>query len=276
LVSALASTGLRRDLSATEDAVLGWAIDVVTTSGRRAPTLNDVANLLAEPTGEMADRAREGPDDLARQVTDLRHGLSRLLDGQLRGMFDGHSTEAAGWSGRGLVIDLSAVHHDREALTAVMIAATGWLQALLAAPESETVPRRVQVLEEIWALLASERTAKYLQSCQKLARSYGVANISVAHRIADLRAQADDGTATAKVGLGLLADTETRILFRQPSDQVAEATELLGLSETERLILPRLIRGRAIWHVGDRRAVVHHHITPAEFAICDTNARLTV
>ena len=93
------------------------------------------------------------------------------------------------------------------------------------------MPRRVQVLEEIWALLASERTAKYLQSCQKLARSYGVANISVAHRIADLRAQADDGTATAKVGLGLLADTQTRILFRQPSDQVAEATELLGLSE---------------------------------------------
>ena len=37
--------------------------------------------------------------------------------------------------------------------------------------------------------------------------------------------------ATAKVGIGLLADTQTRILFRQPTDQIAEATELLGLSE---------------------------------------------
>ena len=41
-----------------------------------------------------------------------------------------------------------------------MIAATGWLQGLLSAPESEDVPRRIQVLEEIWALLGSERVAK--------------------------------------------------------------------------------------------------------------------
>jgi hypothetical protein len=35
-------------------------------------------------------------------------------------------------------------------------------------------------------------------------RAYGVANIAVAHRISDLRAQADDGTATAKITAGLL------------------------------------------------------------------------
>ena len=114
-----------------------------------------------------------------------------------------------------------------------MIAATGWLQSLLAAPESADVPRRVQVLEEIWALLGSERVAKYYQSCQKLARSYGVANMSVAHRIADLRSQADDGTATAKVAMGILADTQTQILFRQPTDQIAEATQILGLTSHE-------------------------------------------
>ena len=140
-------------------------------------------------------------------------------------MFDGPSTVSLKWEGRGIVIDLSAVHQDPEALTVVMIAATGWLQALLAAPEGEDVPRRIQVLEEIWALLGSERVAKYFQASQKLARAYGVANISVAHRISDLRAQTDDGTAAAKVSMGLLADTQTRILFRQSSDQIPEATE---------------------------------------------------
>ena len=285
MCAALAASMLRRELSATEEAALGWVIDIVTdreqgSSGGSAggvPTLHDVVALLAEPTAEMHSRsAEETPRELARAIADVRHGLGKLLHGPLRGMFDGPSTVSLEWSGRGLVIDLSAVHQDPEALTVVMIAATGWLQALLAAPEGEDVPRRVQVLEEIWALLGSERVAKYYQSCQKLARAYGVANVSVAHRISDLRAQTDDGTAAAKVSMGLLADTQTRVLFRQSSDQVAEATSLLGLSEVEAELLPRLAQGRALWRVGDVTAVVQHRIGSAEWAICDTDGRLTV
>ena len=275
LVVALASVALRRDLTATEEAALSWVLDSISERQGSVPTLHDVVDLLASPTDQIAARASETPAGLARQVADLRHGIARMIDGHLRGMFDATSTEAVGWSSRGVVVDLSAVHHDRDALTAVMIAATGWLQTLLADVTNET-PRRMQVLEEIWALLGNEHTAKYVQSCQKLARSYGVANILVAHRIADFRAQTDDGTATTKIGTGLLAETQTRILFRQPSDQIAEAAELLGLTETEQRILPRLARGRAIWHVADHRAVVQHHVSRAEAQICDTNARLTV
>ena len=270
LVSALAASVLGRNLTPLEDAALGWVIDTI--GSHPAPTLADVVDLLVQPTGEMVDRAQaEGPKDLAREVQDVRHGLGKLLDGQLRGMFDGPSTVRLGWTGRGVVIDLSAVHQDTAALTAVMIAATGWLQSLLAAPESENVPRRVQILEEIWALLGSERVAKYYQSCQKLARSYGVANISVAHRIADLRAQSDDGTAAAKVSMGILADTQTQILFRQSADQVPEATEMLGLTSYQAQLLPQLVRGRALWRVGDHTAVVQHRIGSAEWSICDTD-----
>ena len=280
MVAALAASMLHRGLTATEEAAIGWVVDTVTdaeSSGGAAPTLADVVGLLAAPTAEMVARSAE--DDarqLARSIADIRHGLGKLLDGPLRGMFDGPSTVRLDWTGRGIVIDLSAVHQDPDALTVVMIAATGWLQALLAAPESDDVPRRIQVLEEIWALLGSERVAKYYQSCQKLARSYGVANISVAHRISDLRAQSDDGTSAAKVSMGILADTQTRILFRQSSDQVPEATALLGLSSVEAEILPRLARGRALWRVGDHTAIVQHRIGSAEWEICDTDGRLTV
>jgi hypothetical protein len=279
MVAALGAAALRRDLTATEEATLSWAIDLATdaehTSG--APTLHDVHTLLATPPQAMVDRSTEPTSiDVARSIADLRHGLGKLLDGQLRGMFDGPSTQHVDWTGRGIVIDLSAVHHDQDALTAVMIAATGWLQALLATPESDHVPRRVQVLEEIWALLGTTRVARYLQSCQKLARTYGVANISVAHRIADLRAQADDGTAANKIAAGLLADTQTRILFRQSSDQMTEAVDLLGLTSVEAALLPRLARARALWKVGDHTAVVQHHVSPNEWAICDTDRRLNV
>ena len=164
------------------------------------------------------------------------------------------------------------MHHDPEALTLVMIATTAWLQAVLARPDG---PRRIQVLDEAWSLLGSERTSKYLQSCWKLSRSYGVANLAIIHRLSDLRAQADDGTSASKVSMGLLADTQTRILLRQASDQVPEAKELLGLTSTEAELLPRLAKGRALWKVGAHTAVVAHTIGPAERGFCDTDSRMT-
>ena len=279
MVGALAAAVLNRELRPLEDAALGWAIDTVTVDGRqgRGPTLGDVVDLLVTPTAAMVDKAQaDTVRDLARDVIDLRYGLARLLDGQLRGMFDGPSTERVDGNARGVVIDLSAVHQDADALTVVMIAATGWLQSLLAQPETGTVPRRIQVLEEIWALLGSERVAKYFQSCQKLARAYGVANVSVAHRLADLRAQADDGTAAAKIAAGILADTQTQILFRQPADQIAELTQLLGLSSHEAQLLPTLSQGHALWRVGDIRAVVRHRLGGTERAMCDTDQNMRI
>jgi len=276
LVGALVAAVLRRELSPLEDAVLGWAVDHVSGRPAGTPTLADVAQLLANPTTEMAERAHVSPDELARSVDTARYALGKLLDRDLRGMFDGPTTAQVGWSGRGIVLDLSAVHQDPDALTLVMIATTAWLQALLAAPEGANVPRRYQVLEECWALLGSERIAKYLQACWKLSRAYGVSNVAVCHRISDLKAQADDGTSTAKVAMGLLADTQTRVMFRQPTDQVDEARNLLGLTTTEAALLPRLARGRALWKVGGHTAVVDHAIGAAERGFCDTDSRLVL
>lgn len=276
LVGALVASVLHRDLLPVEDAVIGWAVEHVTGRRLGIPTLADVAALLASPTPEMAERARTGPDELARSVDSARFALGKLLDRDLRGMFDGSTTTQVDWSGRGVVVDLSAVHQDGEALTLVMIAATAWLGALLATPESTAVPRRYQVLEECWTLLASERTARYLQSCWKLARAYGVANIAVAHRVSDLRGQADDGTAVAKVAMGLLGDTDTRVVFRQAPDQVPEAAALLDLTSKEEWLLSRLDKGEALWKVGDHTSVVKHVIAEAEMGFCNTDTRVLV
>lgn len=274
MATALLEAVLRRDLTPLEDAAVGWAIEQLSGRATGEPTLADLAGLLAAPTGEMATRSGGTPAELSRSLSDVRFALGKLLDRQLRGMFDGRSNVRIDWSGRGVVLDLSAVFHDREALTLVMIAATAWLQALLATPDGATTPRRVQVIDEAWALLSSERTARYLQSCWKLCRSYGVANIAVAHRLSDLRSQADDGTSTSKVAMGLLADTQTRVVFRQATDQVAETADLLGLNSAEAFLLPRLGKGRALWKVARRAAVVQHVIGPAERQLCYTDSAL--
>ena len=270
MLATLLGSVLRRDLSPVEDAVLGGAMQLLARSGVTEPTLADVAALMVAPTTEMVPTSTSA-EDLARSIEAIPYALGKLLDRSLRGMFDGTTNVAIDWQGPGLVIDLSAVHHDPEALTLVLIATTAWLQNLMATPGG---PRRLQVLDEAWALLGSERTSKYLQACWKLSRSYGVANVAIVHRLSDLRSQTDDGTSAAKVSMGLLADTQTRVLFRQSTDQVVEAGAMLGLTSTEAQLLPRLVKGRALWKVAGRSAVVAHTIGAHERAFCDTDAAM--
>ena len=271
MVGALLGSVLGRDLDTVEDAVVGWGLTHLARSLAGRATLADLAAVLVDPTTDMAARARMLPAELARRAEAAVYALDKLLDRSLRGMFDGPTTVRLDWSGPGLVLDLSSVHHDPQALALVMVAASAWLQAVMARPDG---PPRLQVLDEAWSLLGSQHTSRYLQSCWKLGRAYGVANIAVVHRLSDLRAQADDGSAVAKVGMGLLGDTQTRVLFRQSSDQVADAADLLRLSAPEAALLPRLGRGRALWKVGDRTAVVAHVLGRSETVLADTDARM--
>lgn len=270
MVTTLLASVLRRDLTPLEDAHIGWTMSQLARR-RREATLVDVAAAMADPPEEVVARARVGPAELVRSTEEVVYALGKLLDRSLRGMFDGRTNVRLDWAGPGIVIDLSGVHHDPDALALVMLATTAWLQAALARPDG---PPRLQVLDEAWSLLASERTSRYLQSCWKLGRAYGVANVAIVHRLSDLRAQADDGTASAKVSMGLLADTQTRVLFRQSSDQVDDARSLLGLTTTEAAVLAKLCRGRALWKVGARTAVVQHAVGRQERWFCDTDSRM--
>jgi len=270
LLTAILSCLLRRDLTPLEDAAVGWVVDEFDGAGA-SPTLEDAAGLLARPTGEMAARAGMTPEELARAIEDLRFALGKLLDRELRGMFDGPSTVRREAGGRGVIVDLSAVHGDRTVLAVVMAAATAWISGHLARRDGV---QRVQVIDEAWALLANPASVRHLQASWKLCRDYGVANIAVAHRVADLRAQADDGTAVAKIAAGLLGDTETRVLFRQAPDQVAETKSLLGLSDMEADLLPRLGRGRSLWKRPGGSTLVQHVVAPSEWAFSATDSAL--
>ncbi len=269
MVAALAATVLGRSLTQVEDVALFATVEEL-GRGRGAATLADVATSITSPSRDLALRLRRSPGELTADLGQLSYALDKLLSRSLRGMFDGHSTVPLRWDGPGVVLDLSAVPIDSEALPLVMVAATGWLSQLMAGAG----PRRVQVIDEAWALLANRHTARYLQTCFKLGRTYGVANVCIAHRPSDLGAQADDGTATAKIAVGLLADAATKILLRQAPDQLEAATTSFGLTEPERHVVGRLARGRALWKVAGRTAVVQHMLSEAESVLCDTDARM--
>lgn len=271
LVGALLATVLERSLTQLEDAALFAAVEQITTAHRGEPTLIDLARTLLDPPAAMLERLHRTGLELAVDLAALSYALDKLLTRSLRGIFDGPSTVPLDWSGPGLVIDLSAIPLDSDALPLVMTATAGWLQQLMACPG----PQRVQVLDEAWALLANRHTAAFLQACHKLGRTYGVANICIAHRPSDLAAQADDGSATAKIAAGLLADSATKIILRQAPDQLAAVATHFGLTGPETQIVGQLVRGRALWKVGARTAVVAHHLAQSEWPVVDTDSRMT-
>ena len=270
MTAALAAGVLGRSLHQIEDAAIGWAIDELTPDWETRPTLGDLARLLTNPTQRMIDRAGVRAAVFLRDMQDARLALEKLLDRSFAGMFDGTSTYDIDWNGRGIVVDLSGVTNT-DAQPLVMIAATGWLQQLLAIPESADVPRRYQVMEEIWALLGNPHVARYYQACQKLSRTYGVANIAVSHRLEDFTAQTDDGTSTAKIGAGLVADTQTAVLFNLPPSQAAQAADVFGLPAGAAHRLTQLGKGQALWKIGNHLTLVEHHVTDTERRVTDTD-----
>jgi hypothetical protein len=233
------------------------------SGGGPPPTLIDLAHLLSDLPAELL-----GLDELKLlevrdvhvAVTALRLALSKLLQKTLRGMFDGQSTVSIEqMDGQGVVVDLSAVFSNLDALPLVQMATSSALAGQMATMKDQG-RRGILVDDEVWATMASERAAKALQARLKLCRDLGVWNTLITHRLSDFQAQADTGSSAAKVAEGLLGDVQTRIVFRQATDQLALTGSAMQMNSKLVELLPRLTRGRAVWNVAGRWAVVQHVI----------------
>ena len=276
LLIGLIGSVLRRDLNPVEESILAIAVQRIDGArrGRPAATLSDLARLLGDLAAELAEHQHLSllsVEERNTAVTALRIALVKLLEHTLRGMFDGPSTLPADWTaGTGIVIDLSSVFDNPDALQLVQLTANAWLSTQLAALEAQG-RRGILVEDEVWATTGSERSAKALQARLKLCRLYGIWNVLVTHRLSDLKAQADDGTSASKVAAGLVGDIQTKVVFRQATDQLADAERLLRLNTKTVGLLPELTKGRALWLVAGRKAVVHHVLGAHEVALTDTD-----
>jgi len=98
--------------------------------------------------------------------------------------------------------------------------------------------------------------------------------MAVLHRLSDLRAVGAGDSEQVGLAEGLLADSETRIVYAQSAGEVERAGELLGLTETEAALVTRLQRGVALWKVGQRSFLVGHTLAGAERSIIDTDGAM--
>jgi hypothetical protein len=134
--------------------------------------------------------------------------------------------------------------------------------------------RRWIVYDEAWRIMRQPALLRRMQAQWKLSRAYGIANLMIVHRLSDLDAVGALGSEARALAAGLLADCSTRVIYRQEPDQLGATANQLGLTGTEKAILPDLGIGEGLWRIRDRAFRVQHQLTTAEYHLFDTTSRM--
>ena len=266
LLGVLAETVLGRALQPVEHTAIDTALRAAVTT-TAVPTLPTVVDQLLDPAGTTAAEVAL----LRADGRDAGHALRRMVHGDLSGLFDGESTIRFDPDSPMVSLDLSGVSGNDTLLSLVMTCASTWMEAALLDVDGG---RRWVVYDEAWRVMRHPALIRRMQSQWKLSRAYGIANLMVIHRLSDLDAVGDQRSEARALAQGLLADCSTRIVYRQEADQLDTSAATLGLTATERDLLPTLGVGQGLWRIRDRAFVVQHQMTRGELAVFDTTARM--
>ena len=215
-----------------------------------------VVEALLWPDAAAASQIAADAGGLAAAGRQVALELRRLCQGDLAGMFDGPTTPGLALDGPLVVLDLSALYGS-PALGLLMLCATAWLQASL---HAHTDRRLILVIDEAWAILRHLEIARWLQASWKLSRQYGVSNIAVIHRLSDLRAAGAEGSEQAALAQGLLADSETRIIYGQSPPRRRRPATCSASPTSRPKSCPSSAAGVALWRVGTRSFLVEHRL----------------
>jgi hypothetical protein len=154
----------------------------------------------------------------------------------------------------------------------LMTCSSAWMESALADPDGG---QRWVIYDEAWRLMAYPALLRRMDAQWRLARHFGIANMLIFHKLSDLDNVGDSGSAMRALASSLLANAETRIVYRQEPDQLGSTATALGLSRTEQKLLPALGIGQGLWRVKDRSFIVQHQLHPDELTLFDTRARMT-
>lgn len=266
LIGALAETVLDRTLSPLEHTAIDLALrDAVRSS--EVPILPMVVDRVLAPNPADDEDGR-----LAEDGRLVGHALRRLVAGDLQGLFDGPSTVRFDPSLPMVTLDLSRVAENSTLISVLMTCSSAWMESALADPDGG---QRWVIYDEAWRLMQYPSLLRRMDAQWRLARHYGIANMLIFHKLSDLDNVGDQGSAMRALASSLLANAETRIVYRQEPDQLGSTATALGLTGTEQKLLPTLGTGQGLWRIKDRSFVVQHQLHPAELTAFDTTGRMT-
>ena len=131
--------------------------------------------------------------------------------------------------------------------------------------------RLINVADESWKIVQHTGLGEWFQSNFKLARQFGVMNLVVLHKLADLQAAGDAGSRAARIAEGLIADASTRIVYHQDESQVPLTRRCWGSVGIRGAADLDALAGQALWRVGSRSFVVQHYRSRLEATLTNTD-----
>jgi len=264
LIGALTESVLGRPMSPLEHTAIDTAL-TATVRQNDVPILPMIVDQLLNPEDDPDGSLREDGRIIG-------HALRRLVAGDLSGLFDGPSTERFDPSLPMVTLDLSRVTENSTLISVLMTCSSAWMESALLDPDGG---QRWCVYDEAWRLMGEPALLKRMDAHWRLARAYGIANLLIFHKLTDLENVGDAGSAQRSLANSLLANAETRVIYRQESDQLGVTAKTLGLTGTEQALLPTLGTGQGLWRIKERAFVCQHQLHPAELAMFDTTARMS-
>ena len=136
--------------------------------------------------------------------------------------------------------------------------------------------RLINVADESWKIIQHTGLGEWFQSNFKLARQFGVMNLVVLHKLADLQAAGDAGSRAARIAEGLIADASTRVIYHQDESQIRSDARAARVVSTEARLLTQLSPGQALWRVGSRSFVVQHYRSRIEQRLTNTDTGMRI
>lgn len=281
LLRSVTQAALRRELRPEEEAGLRVALDLVNDeAGTQDPTLPMVVDALLHPREAMVEAVSAGSaEDFAAANRESALALQRLCEGDLRGMFDGPTSDGIDLEAPIVILDLSAMR-DSEALGVLMTCAGAWQQAILrerkrhSEKTGEAMRPVISAFEEVWRVAPNVAVSEWLQSNFKLCRAYGIANFISLHALTDFGAAGDQGTRVARIAENLVHDAGCVVIYRQGPDQRPVMREQLGRSETETELTMNLDVAEALWVVGRNAHLVRQRRSEFERTISFTDEQM--
>jgi hypothetical protein len=275
LLTSLAESLMTRLLEPVEYTAIGVALDYAAGSSGR-PTLPQVVRNILDP--DPSAMLPPGVPSVTQLYDDGRHvghALARLVLGDLAGLFDQESTVGFDPATPMISIDVSRIGEDSPLIPLVMTCTSAWMEAALRDPQGG---KRWMVYDEAWKIMRHPPLVRRMETQWRLSRHWGISNVLAVHQWADFDAVGDLGSQTRAQAKSLLAETSTRVIYRQPADQLRQTADVMGLNATETGLLPSLVLGRGLWRIlgqgGPRAFLVQHMLTERELTMFDTDARM--
>lgn len=259
---------LARPIAGAEHTAMSTALDAaVATAGENAPTLPEFTKQL-----HAISTSTEFSDETKKAAERLEHGYRRCSEGDLRGMFDGHTTVVFDPDAPIITVNTKALSGASPEARKVAYACTGsWAESMVTNADSG---QRLCVYEEGWDSISDQASLTRMVEAWKLARDYGIFNILIVHKLGDLDIAGDAGSTMAAMARSLLGDTEVKVIYRQESANLATTQKELGLTDAELKEVRRNEQGTGLWKVGRRAINVRNIRTTAEIKPFDTDSKM--